>query len=106
MNKPILTAESPSNAAAMNSRRQFLQQGGVGLGAIALNWIVQQDQAKAAAGQLAIPDQSPNDLPWPTFLREVVLAPSEVDANALELYSSLYVLLHLLKYGPIPDAIS
>ena len=41
--------------------------------------------AGAAAGRLALPDPSPDELPWPDFLREVVLSPSEVDADVLEL---------------------
>jgi hypothetical protein len=41
--------------------------------------------AGAAAGRLALPDPSPDELPWPAFLREVVLSPSEVDADVLEL---------------------
>ena len=53
MHKPFSTANQLATPATMNSRRDFLQQGGVGLGAIALNWLVQQDEAKAAAGQLA-----------------------------------------------------
>ena len=53
MHKPSFTADQPAQLDSMNSRRHFLQQGGVGLGAIALNWLVQQDEAKAAAGQLA-----------------------------------------------------
>ncbi|HJN07931.1 MAG TPA: hypothetical protein QF564_04520, partial [Pirellulaceae bacterium] len=41
--------------------------------------------AGAAAGRLALPDPSPDELPWPAFLREVVLSPSEVDVDVLEL---------------------
>jgi hypothetical protein len=41
--------------------------------------------ASAAAGRLALPDPSPDELPWPTFLREVVLAPSENDPEQLDL---------------------
>ena len=39
----------------------------------------------AAAGRLALPDPSPDDLPWPVFVQDVLLAPSEVDPNVLEL---------------------
>jgi len=41
--------------------------------------------AGAAAGRLALPDPSPDELPWPSFLREVVLSPSESNADVLEL---------------------
>ena len=48
MKKPLatpLTTHSPT-------RRDFLSQGGVGLGAIALNWLLQKEEAKAVAPQL------------------------------------------------------
>jgi hypothetical protein len=41
--------------------------------------------AGAAAGRLALPDPSPDELPWPAFLRQVALSPSKVDADVLEL---------------------
>lgn len=41
--------------------------------------------AGAAAGRLAPPEPSPEELAWPGFLREVLLAPSEADANQLGL---------------------
>ena len=39
----------------------------------------------AAAGKLALPDPLSEELPWPAFLREVLLAPSENNAEVLEL---------------------
>ena len=41
--------------------------------------------AGAAAGRLALPDPSPDELPWPSFLGDVVLTPSKKDAERLEL---------------------
>lgn len=41
--------------------------------------------AGAAAGKLALPDPSPEERPWPTFLREVVLQPSATDPEHLDL---------------------
>lgn len=39
----------------------------------------------AAAGKLAVPDPSPDELPWPFFLREVRLSPVSASDNVLEL---------------------
>jgi len=39
----------------------------------------------AAAGRLAPPEPSPEMLPWPDFLHEVLLSPSAEDLNRLEL---------------------
>lgn len=39
----------------------------------------------AASGWLAVPDSSPDELPWPEFIRDVLLEPSEVDGSVLEL---------------------
>jgi len=36
-----------SNAANAVSRRQFLQNSGVGFGSLALSWLLQQEQAQA-----------------------------------------------------------
>ena len=41
--------------------------------------------AGAATGRLAPPEPSPEELAWPGFLREVLLAPSEEDSNQLGL---------------------
>lgn len=39
----------------------------------------------AATGRLALPNPSPEEPPWPAFLREVVLQPSESDPDQLDL---------------------
>ena len=39
----------------------------------------------AASGWLALPDSSPEELPWPVFIRDVLLEPSEIDGSVLEL---------------------
>ena len=39
----------------------------------------------AAAGRLALPDPLPDELPWPTFLREVLLAPVAKETEQLDL---------------------
>lgn len=61
----------------------------------------------AAAGQLALPDPSPDELPWPTFLREVLLAPAVKEAEHLDLVVTVtdtvtggWTILHL----PIDDS--
>ena len=41
--------------------------------------------AGAVAGRLALPDPSPDELPWPAFLREALLAFSENDVEQLDL---------------------
>lgn len=41
--------------------------------------------AGAAMGRLALPEPSPEDLSWPGFLREVLLAPSKTDPSHLDL---------------------
>jgi hypothetical protein len=41
--------------------------------------------AGAASGRLALPESSPQELPWPAFLREALLAPSEQDPEHLDL---------------------
>jgi hypothetical protein len=41
--------------------------------------------AGAATGRLALPDPSPEERPWPTFLREVVLQPSTTNPEHLDL---------------------
>lgn len=45
--------------------------------------------AGAAAGKLALPEPSPEDQPWPSFLREVVLAPVEEDSQVLEIIATV-----------------
>jgi hypothetical protein len=63
--------------------------------------------AGAAAGHLALTDPTPAELPWPSFLGEVVLAPSTKDAECLELVVTTsgeatgpWSILHL----PVEDA--
>jgi len=43
-------ADMNSNAANAVSRRQFLQNSGVGFGSLALSWLLQQEQAQALGG--------------------------------------------------------
>lgn len=45
--------------------------------------------AGAAAGRLALPEASPDELPWPAFLREIVLSPSADGADQLDLVITL-----------------